>query len=437
MIRHSSFGWNFSCMLLPLGCLFFSLSTFANAAPLKIPNRIFNIQSYGAKPDGKTDDTDAFRNAMQACEKAGGGTIEVPNGRYLTGPIDLQSHTNLHLSSGATILFTDREEAYPLPNGGYHPLLLARNGSAIAITGKGTMDGQGAPWWKAFLEAKKRGEIMRRPSMVVFDHCNHILVQGVTLLNSPNIHLNPEYCTDLRVDGVIIRAPMNSPNTDGIDPTHCKDVSITRCTIDTGDDCIAIGSGMDHSRKPFGPCKHIRISDCVFLHGHGLSIGSFTESGVRNVVVENCIFDGTDNGIRLKSERGRGGVVENLTYRNITMKNVKRVIDIMSYYPHSPKFGQLDPPQPVTASTPVWRDITIRNLHATNCQEVGIIVGLPEEPVAGLVLRHVFISAKKGLRISYAKHIRLIDTTILTAPNTKPIRMEAVTNFKQAGKLKS
>ena len=431
MFRPSSFAWNYKRTMLPLVCLFFSLSCFSNAAPLQIPNRLFNIQSYGAKPDGKTDDTDAFRNAMQACEKAGGGTIEVPNGRYLTGPLDLQSHTNLHLSSGAMILFTYRKEAYALANGGYHPLLLARNISDIAITGKGTMDGEGAPWWKAFLEAKKKGVPMRRPSMVVFDHCKHILVQGVTLLNSPNIHLNPEYCTDVRIEGVTIRSPMNSPNTDGIDPTHCRNVTITRCTIDTGDDCIAIGSGMDHSRKPFGPCKHIHVSDCVFLHGHGMSIGSFTESGVRDVMVENCVFNGTDNGIRLKSERGRGGLVENLTYRNITMKNVRKVIDIESYYPHSPKFGQLEAPQPVSASTPVWRDITIRNLRAIDCLDAGIIVGLPEAPVSHIELKHVFISAEKGLRISYASHIRFIDTTIRNSFKTKAIYKEDVRDFKQ------
>jgi len=431
MVRHSSFGWNFSRLLLSLGCLFISLSTYANAAPSKIPNRIFNLQSYGAKPDGITDDTNAFRDAMEACEQAGGGTIEVPNGRYLTGPIDLKSHINLRLSSGAIILFTDRKEAYALTNGGYHPLLLARNGSDIAITGKGTLNGQGAPWWKAFLEAKKRGESMRRPQMVVFDHCKHILVQGVTLVNSPNIHLNPEYCVDVRIDGVTIHAPSNSPNTDGIDPTHCRNVTITKCTIDTGDDCIAIGSGMDHSRKPFGPCKNILVSDCIFLHGHGMSIGSFTESGVRDVMVENCVFNGTENGIRLKSERGRGGLVENLTYRNITMKNVGVAINILSYYPHPPKFSHPDAPQPVTATTPVWRDITVRNLHATDCKRAGMISGLPEKPVSHLELKHVFISAEKGLRISYARHIRFIDTTIQTSTKTMAIHKEDVRDFKQ------
>jgi polygalacturonase len=205
------------------------------------------------------------------------------------------------------------------------------------------------------------------------------------------------------IEHLTITAPANSPNTDGIDPSICQRVRISHCRIDVGDDNIAIKSGKKIPGREFA-CDDLRISDCAFLHGHGLSIGSETVGGVRNLTVERCTFLDTENGIRIKSPRGRGGAIEKLLYRDITMSNVDPAITITCYYP---KIPIEDAAQAVTPETPKFRDIRIENLKATCPKEAGVIVGLPESLVSDVVLEKVRISAASGLTVRNARNVNL------------------------------
>jgi polygalacturonase len=210
------------------------------------------------------------------------------------------------------------------------------------------------------------------------------------------------------VEDVTIIAPVGAANTDGIDPSNCRNVTITRCTIDTGDDNIAIKSGKKVAGREFG-CENITVTDCVFLHGHGMSIGSETVGGVRNLVVKNCRFDGTENGIRIKSRRGKGGVIQDVSYSDITMTNVHPAISMACYYQDSSqaKYPKGDPARPMTDTTPIIRNVRIANVTAASTQNAGLIVGLPESLVSNVVLENVHITAKTGMTIANAKGVSL------------------------------
>jgi hypothetical protein len=225
-------------------------------------------------------------------------------------------------------------------------------------------------------------------------------------------HLVPTRCEDVAIDGITIRAPSDSPNTDGIDPSVSRRVLITHCTIDTGDDCIAVKAGAVGS----GPDEDILVTDCTFLHGHGCSIGSDTNAGVRNMTVQRCTFNGTEAGVRLKSRRGRGGLVENITYADLTMTNVGQAIVVSSYYYGLPKPFEHDQAQAVGPSTPIWRNIVVRNITATaGTKDAGLIIGLPEMPARDIVLDNVSIQAPKGLRIAYTDGISLRNVSVSSA----------------------
>ena len=210
-----------------------------------------------------------------------------------------------------------------------------------------------------------------------------------------------------------IQTPAGAANTDGIDPVNCRNVTITRCTIDTGDDNIAIKSGIKVEGREFG-CENITITDCDFLHGHGMSIGSATVGGVHHVVVKKCRFENTDNGLRIKSGRDRGGLVEDISYSDITMKNVHPAISIVCYYQYSTndKYPKEDPAQPMTETTPIFRNIKISNVTATVTRDAGLIVGLPESVVSNVVLDNVHITTETGMVIRNAKGIQFKNSTI-------------------------
>lgn len=410
------------------------------AAP-KIPARTFSVLDYGARADGVALNTEAFRKTIAACVQAGGGVVRVPSGRYLTGPFDLASRICLNLEKGATVLFTDDREAYPLVEGRRRSLLVAQDCRDLMISGEGVLDGQGLSWWERFRKAKaaapKGGPVEDdRPRLIYFQHCRRVRVEGVTLTNSPMFHLVPHHCQDVAVVGIQILAPADSPNTDGIDPAHCQTVHITRCRIDVGDDNIAVKAGADDPAHPTGPSRDLTIDHCTFLHGHGMSIGSETNGGLRGMTVRDCTFDGTDAGIRLKSMRGRGGLVENLTYSDLTMKNVKRAILITSYYPALPRPDEIEPPQQPGALTPIWRSIRIRNVTATGGKYAGIVIGLPETPISDLTLENVRIAAETGLRLRDIQGLRMVDTRI-TAEKGKPLLLEGhVEETKRAANRK-
>lgn len=393
-----------------------------------IPARSFSLMDFGAVPDGHTPNTAAFARAVAAVSKAGGGTLDVPAGDYFTGPVELCSSLNLHLEAGARLLFSQNFDDYRIQGNKYRPLVGAKGCHDLEISGAGAFDGQGDPWWVIERRVKSAARAnglhdaeIGRPRMIILESCTRVRVEGVTLENSPMYHLVPFRCEDVTVDGVTIKAPSDSPNTDGIDPSVSRRVLITRCTIDTGDDCIAVKAGTAGA----GPAEDILVTDCTFLHGHGCSIGSDTNAGVRNMTVRRCTFDGTEIGVRLKSGRGRGGLVENVTYEDLTMANVGQAIVVSSYYYGLPKPGEPDPAQPVGADTPIWRHIVIRNVTAKGgTKDAGLLIGLPEMPARDIELDNVSIHAPKGLRIAYVDGVSLHDVSV-TADSGPPLIVEA------------
>ena len=232
-----------------------------------------------------------------------------------------------------------------------------------------------------------------RPYMVRLRNCSRVYVHGITLTRSPCFHLVPQNCTDVTIQGITILSPADAPNTDGIDPSGWN-YRIADCRIDAGDDNIAVKP--NHSRTPGN--KNYMITNCTFLHGHGMSIGSGTDGGIEDLRVSHCTFDSTDAGIRIKTLRGRGGVLQNLIYEDLTMKTVKNPIYIIDWYPErdAPKDPATEKAEPVTDRTPINKNITIRNVTATDCPTAGTIRGLPEAPITDVTLSNVTISAKTG-----------------------------------------
>jgi polygalacturonase len=382
-------------------------NTFAQTPALPtIPTNVFNITAHGAVGDSKTLNTDAIQKTIAAASAAGGGTVLVPEGKFLTGPFKLASSIDLHLDRGATILISDDMKAYPQSKNRYQDSITADDAHDVAITGEGTIDGQGKAWWDAF-EANK--EMTHRPYMIKFSDCTRVLVKGVKLINSPMFHLVPQNCTDVTIQGITINSPESAHNTDGIDPSGWNYL-ISDCVIDAGDDNIAVKPVT--SRSPGN--KNFVIQNCKFLHGHGMSIGSGTSGGIENLVVKNCSFEQTDAGIRIKTLRGRGGVLQNLTYENLTMNAVKNPIYIIDWYPErtAPKDPATEAPEQITTTTPINKNITIRNVTATNCPTAGTIRGLPEAPIINVLLSNVTMSAKIGMKIYHAKGIRFENSRI-------------------------
>jgi polygalacturonase len=293
--------------------------------------RNFPVSAYGAIGDGQHDDTSAIQSAIYACAAAGGGTVLLASGTYVSGPLYLKSNVNFDVQPQAVLQassdHTEFGESANANTSSTGPSLLnAENQENISITGGGTIDGNGASWWALVTTAEKALPIPLRPKLIFLSHCDHVVVAGITLQNSPCFHLVPFFCNDVLADRVTIHAPSNSPNTDGIDPICSHDVVISNCTIDTGDDDISVKTDgvvdPDAIPDPTADASHILITGCTILHGHGLSIGSVTTGGIHDVLAENCTFQDTENGLRIKSGRDRGGKVQRILYRNMTMQNV-------------------------------------------------------------------------------------------------------------------
>ena len=336
--------------------------------------------------DGVTNQALPLQQAIDSCSAAGGGTLVLRSGRYMIGPIFMKSSVNLRLDSLATLLaspnmadFTATGKTLNLINGPGTPI------HDVALTGAGTIDGNGAPWWTAF----RANSALVRPRLVYITYCQNLTVSGLTLTNSPSFHLVPNQCQNVVINRLNIVAPATSPNTDGIDPSNCKTVRITNCTIDTGDDNIAIKSGRVGGALG-SDCEDLTVTGCTFLHGHGLSIGSETSSGVKNLSVNNCAFINTTNGIRIKSEPGLGGLVQNVNYQNITMTNVTNplVINMAS---------ALNPNNTYPADIPSVNSMTIDHLTVTGARNAGSLVGLATTPIQNLTLSNLTITATTGL----------------------------------------
>jgi len=300
------------------------------------------------------------------------------------------------------------------------PFISGKDLIDITICGPGTIDGSGARWWIPAEAARRkvRGYTLPRPNLIVLEHCQGVRLENITLQNSPKFHFVPSACEDVIVSNVTITAPEHAANTDAIDPGPCKNVLITKCKIDVGDDDVAIKAGRKIPGREFAS-ENITVTDCTFLHGHGMSIGSETDGGVRNVTVKNCVFENTENGIRIKSQVGKGGIVENITYSDLSMKNADPAITFTCYYMNDSAKDAVPAPafqeyRPATGAgkIPVYRNIRVFNLKATCPRSAGVILGLPESCISNVVFENVTLSAKTGLTIRNAKNIQFENSSV-------------------------
>jgi len=390
-----------------------------------IPDATFKLTDFGAVGDGRTFNTDAFTKAVAAVAKAGGGHLIVPAGTFLTKSFAMTSHMDLHLERGAIIKAPTQFADYGLPDpsqsirGGApttRPALGARGAPGaggfggfggggrarmalitgsdltdVSITGSGTIDGSGEMFWVFASGAAQRYLPIRvnypRPVLVAV-RGNRMLFDGVTLTNSPMFHLTPSG-QDITISNLHIVAPDDSPNTDAMD-LRGQRIVVKDCEIDVGDDNVEIG----------GPCRDILVENLTCLHGHGISIGSPTRGGVSHVLVRHCTFDGGENAIRIKSSRGRGGLIEDVTYTDIQIKNItKRPIDISMLYSGTREAV------PGATDIPQVRNVLISNVTITRSPEMGRIWGLPEQLAKDITLENVKVQTDRGITVQDAAGI--------------------------------
>lgn len=364
---------------------------------------IFNVRELGAIGDGQTLDSPAIQSAIDTCAKQGGGTIFLPAGQYLTGSLFLRNNISLHLDSGATILGSENPADYPIVHSRwegkhqdtYAPLITGENLNNISVIGRGTINGRGNIWW----QAKKDGTLAHpRPRLISFSDCSNVLIEGITAINSPSWTINPVHCQNVIIHGITIINPADSPNTDGINPDSCRLVRISDCYVSVGDDCITIKSGTEHEHPDrYAPCRDITITNCTLERGHGgVVIGSEMSGGVKNVVISNCVFIGTDRGIRIKSRRGRGGAIEDIRVSNLIMDGVLCPFTMNLYY-HIGVRGNTDVsdknPRSVDDTTPRLRRIHFSHITAREVKHAaGFLYGLAEMPLEDISFTDVSIS---------------------------------------------
>lgn len=428
-----------------------------------------SLTDFGGIGDGQTLNDKAFHQAIDYISSHGGGKLTVPRGIWLTGPIELKSNLNLHLEEGALILMSEDLSLYPVieregTSGVSYKVqspVSAYNCENIAITGKGIIDGNGHKWryrkkgkftdsqWK---EIKASGGVITpdgerwyptqeamdvalgnkrirgiedvenyksglTPKMVSFVNCQKILLQGVTFENPPNWNIHPLCCEDLTIDGISIRSAWSAQNSDALDIESCNRVLIVNSSFDVGDDAICIKSGKDKAGRLRGmPSQHIVIDNCTVYHGHGgFVIGSEMSGGVKNISVRNCTFIGTDVGLRFKSTRGRGGVVENIYIDGIEMINIDRDAIIFELF-----YGNADrnlPIPPVTEETPLFHNIYFKNIYCHGANRAVYIIGLPEMNVQNITFEDMKISSKRGVSISWADQICFKNCEVITQLN--------------------
>lgn len=392
-------------------------TAFANPTLPTIPDRIFNVKDFGARGDNEMDNTVAIQKAIDAAQTSGGGMVIVPDGVYLCGPLQFASNLALQIDSGATVKMLPLDK-YPGGTTTGTDFISGAKLHDVSITGKGTIDGQGSPWWPY---AKDKNA--KRPRMIALKECDKVLIENVTLKNSPMFHIAISgKSSNVTVKDVVVRAPASD---DPINPSHNTDacdvsgtnILITGCDISTGDDDFTCGGGT----------SNVHITNCKYGYGHGLSIGSYTRGGVSNFLIENCTFNNTECGIRIKSDRDRGGVVQNLTYRNLQMTNVGIPILIYGAYmaPEkeyrnlqkiTPEIATTYASAPIGDLTPLYKNILFQNITATvqNGKRAGLIWGLPEAPAADIVLQNVTIRAENPFGVFFAQNVRLEKCDIRT-----------------------
>lgn len=444
----------------------------------------FNIIKYGAVADGLTLNTQSINKAIAACSQKGGGVVLIPQGLWLTGPIHLQSNVNLHVSRAALVQFTDDKSQYKLVEGNWEGHAAYRNESPIsgtnltniAITGEGIIDGHGEAWraigrerlteqeWKEKVasggvvsengrswypsESYKKGlttpeagyikpgtsagdmqgmKDFFRPNMLVLTNCKKVLLEGATFQNSPAWCLHTLLCEDLTLNGVRVRNPWNAQNGDGIDVESCKNILIENSTFDAGDDGICVKSGRDEEGRRRGkPTENMVVRNSVVYRAHGgFVIGSEMSGGARNIFVSDCTFIGTDIGLRFKTTRGRGGVVENIFVKNIAMRDIVHEAILFDMYYAAKNPGSMEDIQdsqlpPVTDATPQFKDFYVSNVVCNGAERALLIRGLPEMSIKGIHLQDMFFKTDKGANIIEGENVTLKNTYI-ESKDTNPL----------------
>lgn len=453
-----------------------------------IPDYSVNLLDFGAASDGQTMNTAAFAAAIEAVSKKGGGKVIVPRGVWLTGPIQLKSNINLHTEAGALIRFSANFDDYPIVDTYFEGLstfrcaspINGRNLENVAITGSGVFDGSGDAWrfvkkskmtsaqWKKLLASggvlNEKGDIwypsasalrgakmsdsnvpmlnsreeyepirdFLRPVLLSLINCKKVLIDGPTFQNSPAWCLHPFQCENVTIRNINVRNPWYSQNGDGLDLESCKNVVLYDATFDVGDDAICIKSGKNKEGRDRGiPTENVIVKNCAVYHGHGgFTVGSEMSGGVKNIQVSNCTFMGTDVGLRFKSTRGRGGVVQNIYISDILMTDIPAEPLVFNLYYTGkspvPEEGEsaISPEEkakilasipPITEETPSFRDIYIRNVFCRGAGRAALLQGLPEMNLLNIQLENVrILNAQKGLFCLDADGIQLKNTTILT-----------------------
>jgi len=453
-----------------------------------IPAREVSLCDFGGVNDGATLNTEAFARAIDALTEQGGGRLNVPDGVWYTGPIVLKDNIELHLANNAIILFSDDQSLYPLVEVTFEGLdtwrcqspVSARDAKNIAITGRGIIDGNGYNWralkrakvndsqWKKRIagggivsddgrtwypsESFKRGatggsdqnvstwaqtredfEQMHdflRPVMISLINCENVLLEHTTFQNSPCWNIHPAMCTNLTVNDITVRCPEWAQNGDGIDIESCKNVLLTNSSFDVGDDGICIKSGKNEAGRKRGiPCQNVIVENCVVFHGHGgFVVGSEMSGGVKNCLVRNCTFSGTDVGLRFKSTRGRGGVVEGIWIENIAMNNIQQEALLFDLFYSGKSASEAAaaaaaaagkgeptdmPAEPVDETTPAFRDIHIKNISCRGARRAMLFNGLPEMNVERVTVENARLCSTLGAEINESTDVTLRDVQVI------------------------
>ncbi len=438
-----------------------------------IPDYTVRLTDYGTAGDGRTDNTEAFRRAIEACSVAGGGRVIIPPGVWLTGPLKLTSRLELHAEAGAVVRFSRRSEDYPLvlshfegrPAVRCQSPLDAENAEHLAITGRGVFDGGGEAWrpvknwkmtekqWNRLIgsggvvdgemwwptEAAKEGSVQvarllregnlnpddyapyrdyLRPNLLSFRKCRRILLEGPTFQNSAAWNLHPWACEHLTIRGVTVRNPWFAQNGDGLDLDSCRYAVVEKCSFDVGDDAICMKSGKDEAGRALGlPTEYVAIRGCTVYHGHGgFVIGSEMSGGVRHIEVSDCTFMGTDIGLRFKSARGRGGTVEDIAIERIRMTDIAgEAISFHLFYEGKEGSEETNEEKhPVSEKTPVFRRIDMRDLICDGAETALLVNGLEEMPLEDVTVRGFTATAKQGAICRNAKGLSLEDVRLYT-----------------------
>ncbi|WP_295935365.1 glycoside hydrolase family 28 protein [uncultured Alistipes sp.] len=468
-----------------------------------IPARTVSIADFGGISDGHTLNTQAFADAIASLVEQGGGRVVVPEGVWFTGPIVLLDNIELHLEQNSVIVFSDDKSLYPLVWTTFEGLetwrcqspLSATRVKNVAVTGFGVIDGNGDGWravkqdklnprqWKervksggvlsddkktwypsesykfgatsgadqnvsTWAKTKEDFESMHdflRPVMVAIHHCENVLLEGVTFQNSPCWNIHPAMCVNLIVNDIKVRCPDYAQNGDGIDIESCRNVILTNSSFDVGDDGICIKSGKDKAGRERGiACENILVDNCIVFHGHGgFVVGSEMSGGVKNVKVSNCIFSGTDVGLRFKSTRGRGGVVEQIYIEHIAMNDIAQepLLFDLFYGGKSASEAAADGDdvelsdlafKPVDETTPAFRDIHIRNVWCRGARRAMYFNGLPEMNVENVTLENTQIYAQTGAQINESTSVMLRNVEVIPE-NGPALMLNNVKGFSAEG----